>query len=110
MRGEGIRETKEKISKLRPDNDLLTNLLLTVTCAKRLDRVPPSANQPYNSHQINHLQLMPNLSLGTLALYRHQRQPDIQDIVGPRRVSWCRFSSAQFRSSSDYITGSETHK
>ena len=46
MRGEGIRETKEKISKLRPDNDLLTNLLLTVTCPKRLDRVPPSANQP----------------------------------------------------------------
>ena len=31
VRGEGIRETKEKISKLSTDNDLLTNLLLTVT-------------------------------------------------------------------------------
>jgi len=37
-------------------------------------RVPPSANQSCNYHQINHLQLVPNLSLGTLALYRHQRQ------------------------------------
>src|SRR4030095_8106866 len=31
----------------------------------------PRAYQSCNYHQINHLQLVPNLSLGTLALYRH---------------------------------------
>jgi hypothetical protein len=36
-------------------------------------RVPPSAYPSCNYHQINHLQLVPNPSLGTLALYRHQR-------------------------------------
>jgi hypothetical protein len=37
---------------------------------------------------------VPKLRLSTLALYKHQRQPDIQDIARPRRVSWCRFSEA----------------
>ena len=59
-------------------------------------RVPPSANQSCKLHQFSSLGRGPNLGLGTLALYRHQRQPDIQDIVGPRPVSWCRFSSVSF--------------
>ncbi len=37
-------------------------------------RVPPSANQFCKPNQLSNLRRVPKLSLGALALYRHQRR------------------------------------